>query len=412
MTASPFRGDGFSLAGGGEALFDRIAYEIPITELLDAKAVSPLVVKSQGKLALRDADLKRKADGEFEEGAQGDQLMSLAPDIARSVVDHAAGRVKWLMFLPTVSSAKYFTGLLVREHGITARVVTGDMPDKERDAIIEGFRRGEFTCLVNVNILLEGFDVPDIDLVALVRCIGSPVTYVQGVGRGTRIAAGKGDCLVLDYGRNRFRHGPLDRLRLRKKKGEPGEAPEKECPPGEGGCGAVVPLACKVCTECGFEFPERDPWKHLRNKPDELAMLTSPDRHDAFPEAEKLRVTGMAVYPHQGPQKLCAKVEWSVDDRPWPVREFLVPAADRRSFHGKRFHACLDAMQVPAHLRKGLTVDGVQRLVRDGVAQKPAAIWVVENDNGYDEVVGRIVPGDHSNSGGQRGGQGMGRESA
>ena len=413
LTATPYRGDGLPLCGVGDSLFDCVACEISITELLEAGAVSPLVVKAQGGLALRDADLKRKADGELEEGKQGDQLMERAPAIAQSVVQQAAGRKRWIAFLPTVASARFFAGLLGQQHGVSTRVVTNDMPDKERDAIVDGFRRGAFTCLVNVNILLEGFDVPGIDLVALVRCIGSPVTYVQGVGRGMRIAPGKNDCLVLDYGRNRFRHGPLDKLRLRKEKGEPGEAPEKECPPDDGGCGAVVPLACKTCPECGYEFPDRDPWRHLRDRPDELAMVTSPDKHDTFPDAEKLRVVGVRVYPHRSAVgNLCAKLEWAVNDRPWPVRQYVIPSPDRRSYNGRRFHACLDALQVPHALRQGLTVDGVQRLVNEGVARRPAAIWVVENDRGYDEVVGWIAPGDHSRAGGQQAGQDMRRDPA
>ena len=39
--------------------------------------------------------------------------------------------------------------------------------------------------------------------------------YVQMVGRGTRKAEGKRDCLILDFAQNVYRHGPVDRVSRR-----------------------------------------------------------------------------------------------------------------------------------------------------------------------------------------------------
>jgi superfamily II DNA or RNA helicase len=60
------------------------------------------------------------------------------------------------------------------------------------------------------------------------------------------------NCLILDYGGNVLRHGPVDAIKIK----EPGsngggEAPAKECPQ----CHALVHAAYSLCPECGYEFP-------------------------------------------------------------------------------------------------------------------------------------------------------------
>ena len=70
---------------------------------------------------------------------------------------------------------------------------------EERAAVIARFRRGEVRVLVNCSLFTEGFDVPEIALVAIARPVLSRSFYAQMVGRGTRIAPGKTDLLVLDF---------------------------------------------------------------------------------------------------------------------------------------------------------------------------------------------------------------------
>jgi hypothetical protein len=80
------------------------------------------------------------------------------------------------------------------------------------------------------------------------------------LGRGMRICDGKTDCIVVDFGGNLRRHGPIDHplygLRVPNPKGtnEPPEGPYKNCH----SCGETVALALKVC-ECGtvlYDDPE------------------------------------------------------------------------------------------------------------------------------------------------------------
>jgi DNA repair protein RadD len=110
-----------------------------------------------------------------------------------------------------------------------------------------------------VNVLTTGFDAPNIDCVAMLRPTLSPGLYYQMVGRGFRLCEGKKDCLVLDFGGNILRHGPVDAIRIK----EPGsngggEAPAKECPR----CHSVIALGYQICPDCGFEFPVPERQSH------------------------------------------------------------------------------------------------------------------------------------------------------
>jgi DNA repair protein RadD len=69
------------------------------------------------------------------------------------------------------------------------------------------------------------------------------------VGRGFRLCEGKKGCLVLDFGGNVLRHGPVDAIRIRDGRAFD-FAPAKECPQ----CHTIVASGYSVCPECGHEF--------------------------------------------------------------------------------------------------------------------------------------------------------------
>ncbi len=112
--------------------------------------------------------------------------------------------------------------------------------------------------LCNVNVLTTGFDAPNVDCIAMLRPTMSPGLYYQMVGRGFRLCDGKADCLVLDFGGNVMRHGPVDDLRVTEPGKGNGEAPAKECP----NCHAVIHAAYAVCPECGHAFPPPERQRH------------------------------------------------------------------------------------------------------------------------------------------------------
>lgn len=78
----------------------------------------------------------------------------------------------------------------------------------------------------------------------------------QIMGRGMRLADGKEDCVVLDFGGVIETLGPIDQIRLpEKRKGEKRDAPSKSCPE----CGENNHAAARVCIQCDYEFPAPAP---------------------------------------------------------------------------------------------------------------------------------------------------------
>lgn len=121
------------------------------------------------------------------------------------------------------------------------------------------FQHPPLKYLCNVNVLTTGFDAPNVDCVVLLRPTLSAGLYYQMVGRGFRLHPGKANCLVLDYGGNVLRHGPVDQLQVIEKRGDgTGEAPAKECP----SCRALIAPAYSNCPQCGHAFPPPERKKH------------------------------------------------------------------------------------------------------------------------------------------------------
>ena len=60
------------------------------------------------------------------------------------------------------------------------------------------------------------------------------------------------NCLILDYGENILRHGPVDCIKVKDKTpGKGGSAPAKKCPK----CRALIHAGYAICPECEFVFP-------------------------------------------------------------------------------------------------------------------------------------------------------------
>jgi len=261
LTATPYRLDSGYLHKGKGAIFDGIAYDIPVGQLIDEGYLAPLV--SKGAKAKIDLTNVGKRGGEFIES----QLASAAsdPDLVKATVEEivrfGSDRKSWLVFASGIEHAEMIRAEM-EASGVDAEVVTGSDNKTDRARKIADFKAMRLRCLINIGVLTAGFNHPATDLVAMVRATASAGLYVQMAGRGTRLADGKEDCLLLDFGGNVERHGFIDAVRVKDKaqsEGD-GEAPAKECPK----CQTMVYAGLRVCPRCGHEFPAPEP-SHEKN---------------------------------------------------------------------------------------------------------------------------------------------------
>jgi DNA repair protein RadD len=249
-TATPYRLDSGLVYGDGE-LFSDVCYTADIRELIAGGFLCQLVGK-QGMTEVSMSGVSKGSNGDYKSAEMQDRYLvnDIVKQSVREIVAQSKDRNKCLIFSSGVQHAAAIKAELC-VHGHDAGVVVGETETKYRSEIIKQFRDGEMKYLVNVNCLTEGFDATAVDVVAIMRATLSPGLYYQMVGRGLRTNPLKKDCLILDFGGNIQRHGPIDCLQVAKKDSAgKGEAPVKACP----ACGLFVHASVRECV-CGAEFP-------------------------------------------------------------------------------------------------------------------------------------------------------------
>lgn len=85
-----------------------------------------------------------------------------------------------------------------QKRGINAVTIDCDTPQSERKQLLDEFKKGKIQIICNVNILSEGFDCPDVEVVQITRPTYSLSMYLQQVGRGLRVFPGKDKSMFID----------------------------------------------------------------------------------------------------------------------------------------------------------------------------------------------------------------------
>ncbi len=84
----------------------------------------------------------------------------------------------------------------LKEHNVRVNYMHSEIDAFERIEIIGGLRRGEFDVLVGINLLREGLDIPEVQLVAILDAdkegfLRSETSLVQTIGRAARNSEGR-----------------------------------------------------------------------------------------------------------------------------------------------------------------------------------------------------------------------------
>lgn len=249
LTATPWRLDGTGLGHWFQSLVEGP----PLSWLIANGRLSPyrLFAPSQPDLAA-----VKTVAGDFEKStlAKAMDRPAITGDAVAHYKNLAAGR-RAVVFCVSIEHSKNVAAQF-REAGVPAAHIDGTMDD-ERDAAFQAFEQGCIHVLCNVDLISEGVDVPGIECVILLRPTKSLTHYLQSIGRGLRLSAGKSECIILDHAGNSLTHGlPDDERewsledREKRKKAAPSEVPVKQCSE----CFFVFRPAPK-CPSCGHVPP-------------------------------------------------------------------------------------------------------------------------------------------------------------
>ena len=264
LTATPFRLKG-GLICRPDNLLNEVCYEAGLKEMIRDGYLSPLVSRAGRAEAKLDGLHIRGGEFVGDEIASAMDTEELVSSACREIVELTRERKSVLIFTSGVDHCKHVAEKISTYSGKECAVVTGNTSPGERAEIIDRFKgktvpadlfgtpKPPLKYLCNVNVLTTGFDAVNIDCVVLLRPTNSPGLLIQMVGRGTRLSpeTGKQNCLVLDYGGNIMRHGPVDMISVTDRTPGNGDAPAKKCPQ----CLALIHAAYQECPECGYEFP-------------------------------------------------------------------------------------------------------------------------------------------------------------
>ena len=270
MTATPYRLKG-GLICRPENLLNHVCYEAGLKEMINQGYLAPIITKGGSTDAKLDGIHVRGGEFVAEEAEEAMMAIGVTGSACREIADLTRDRKAVLIFGCSVRHCQQIKENIESRTKQECALVTGETPSTERAEILERIKgasvptdlfggvRPPLKYLVNVNVLTTGFDAPNIDCVCILRPTMSAGLLVQMCGRGLRLSpeTGKTNCLLLDFGQNIMRHGPLDAIRVR----EPGKAehrdgapPVRKCPQ----CNSLIDACRQVCPDCGYVFPARE----------------------------------------------------------------------------------------------------------------------------------------------------------
>ena len=198
MTATPCRLN----RKGFTDLFDTLITSWSIAEFIGRGWLSSFdyvsIRANSREQRLVDSLKKRGADGDYQV-KEMNAVLNRETGIRQlydSVRRYAAGK-KGIVYAVSIAHARQIAAYYSL-HGVESVAIDSRTPALERKELVEDFRRGRISVLVNVDIFSEGFDCPDVEFVQLARPTLSLAKYLQQVGRGLRKSIAKESCILID----------------------------------------------------------------------------------------------------------------------------------------------------------------------------------------------------------------------
>jgi excisionase family DNA binding protein len=196
LTATPFRGDGVRPMG-------KVIYRYPFTRAMVKGYIKQIhsrnVAPEEIYFTYRDDTRRHSLQEvmELREEAWFRKGVALSPECNRHIVEasikyledmrgRTGFRHQMIAVACSVDHARQVRSLY-QEHGLSAREIHSDMDREKQEDVIELLQRGKLDCVVQVQMLGEGFDHPPLSVAAIFRPFRSLSPYIQFVGRAMRV---------------------------------------------------------------------------------------------------------------------------------------------------------------------------------------------------------------------------------
>lgn len=269
VTATPVRTDGTGLGDHAGGIFRSMVLGPSIAELIErGMLINPTVYTSIEQPDL--SGLKKDKDGDYSRKALADRVDK--PKITGSALEQyqkVCPGARAIVFCVSIEHAKHVVAEF-NAAGFRFAILVGEpaMSDAERTAVNKALRAGELDGACTVDLVSEGYDLPDLECCIMLRPTASEALFIQQVGRVMRPSPGKTQCWLLDHvgnvgkivdGEFQRKHGLPNEVRewtldgRVKKKGKK-KAPEPtvdvtQCPK----C-YLAHVPAPVCPKCGHVY--------------------------------------------------------------------------------------------------------------------------------------------------------------
>ena len=259
FTATPVRlsGEGFG------DVYDTLVEGPSVKWLIDHHYLAPFTYYS---VPVLERNKLKKRRGEYTNQSISEALKAAGGAVFGKVVETFQQRARGSQAILYAHSVNYSKRYARQFHtaGINAVHVDSKTPAKERDQIMAAFKRHEIQILCNVDLVSEGFNVPECSTVILLRPTESLTVFVQQAMRSMRYLPKK-QAVIIDHVGNYLKHGLPDTERAWSL--DPSQVPRPTdeerpvCPK----CHAVFPrwhetttatAIIKACPVCGFQIKE------------------------------------------------------------------------------------------------------------------------------------------------------------
>ena len=196
MTATPWRGDGQSLTtifgepvakvslvdGMAMGYLSKVDYRI----LCDNVDWDNMQSMSEQNLSIRDLN-KRLFLPQRDEA-----VISKLKDAMREV-----DNPRIAIFSPSIEHSNRFADMLSAAGVPCAALSKVDKAERRRRLL--AFASGTYQAVCAVDVMNEGIDIPDVNILVFLRATHSRRIFVQQLGRGLRLSEGKEKVIVLDF---------------------------------------------------------------------------------------------------------------------------------------------------------------------------------------------------------------------
>lgn len=250
FTATPWRMNG----KGFRDVYDSMVMGPSVKWLISNKYLAPFKYYS---VNLVNSDkLKKSSTGDYTNKSMDEAVGKTIFGDVINTYKKVANKQQAIVYAHSVEYSQIVADSF-NQAGISARHVDAKTPSTKREQIMTAFKAGKIKIICNVDLISEGFNVPDCSTVILLRPTASLVLFVQQSMRSMRYKPGK-VATIIDHVANYSRFGlPDDDFdwtlddREKKRNGRKDDAPAiKTCDR----CFRVVPAQSKICPFCGFEF--------------------------------------------------------------------------------------------------------------------------------------------------------------